>query len=126
MHAAVHQANFALSHPGEGFNPGQMLEDTADATTLLEAVHSLGLFDAIDPQYGDAFEALLADMPPALDAAILAGVRNALGRGLRTQIVWQPAVAYELRTWEASAGSEGALTIHLLSPDPMEGPLSQS
>jgi hypothetical protein len=126
MHAAIHTANRALSPPGDEFDPEQMLADTAEATTVLEAASSLGLFAAIDPEHGDAFKSLLADLPPSLDAAILVAVRSALGRGVRTQIVWQPAVGYEVRMWEASAGSHGALTVHLLSPDPMEGPVTQS
>lgn len=108
----------------ENFYPEKLLNDLGDADTVLAGALNLKIFDALDGD--DALvEALIAHfekLPPALDAAILAGIRSALQRGLRTQVLWQPAYDFELRVWEVSddARTTGTLTIHILSPHPEE------
>ena len=81
---------------------------------------SLGLLDVLEPDQADALRAFLDALPPGLDAAILAGLRSALERGVRTQFTWRPAYEFELRAWEVSEGSAGVLNMVISSPHPEE------
>jgi hypothetical protein len=126
MHKAVHAANRKLSAPGAKFKPDELLGKIAPSANLLEAAVALELDKEAGSNAADV-ATLLDNLPDGLDAAILAATRDALGRKLRVQLVWQAAAGYEVRMWEASAAElgedgarEGVLTVHLLTPDPFE------
>jgi hypothetical protein len=104
----------------DAFNPEALLDAISGAETVLEGADALGLFDVLDPDNAAALREFFAQVPPAIDAAVLAGLRSALSRGLRTQITWQPGYDFELRAWEASEGSSGLFNVHILSPHPPE------
>ncbi len=78
------------------------------------------MFDVLEPEQADALKRFLGEVPESLDAAIVGAVRNALGRGLRSQLTWQPGYEFELRLWEVSEGSAGLLNVHVLTPHPDE------
>ncbi len=104
----------------DGFEPTALLEAISEAGTVLDGADALGLFDVLDAENAAALRTFFARVPPALDAAVLAGMRSALSRGVRTQITWQPGYDFELRAWEASEGSSGLFNIHIISPHPPE------
>ena len=104
----------------DAFEPEALLDAISEAETVLDGAEALGLFDVLDEDNAMSLRDFFASVPPALDAAVLAGMRSALSRGVRTQITWQPGYDFELRAWEASEGSHGLLNIHILSPHPLE------
>ncbi len=106
----------------EGFNAPPLLETIEGATSVLEAADALGIFAVLSDADATTLRDFLETIPTALDAAILAGVRSALGRELRTQISWQPGYDFELRMWERSDGDEGLVNLHIVSPEPPELP----
>ena len=116
------RANEVLAQVDD-FEPEPLLETIQGASTVNEAVEALGLFETLET---DADRADLREffdtIPASLDAAILAGVRSALERGVRTQVTWQPGYAFELRMWERSDGARGVVNLHILSPEPPERP----
>lgn len=118
--ASVLRANEVLAGL-DRFEPEALTRQLAAASTVLEGVEELGLPEVLDAPYAAALRQLLGDLPPAVDAAVLAAARSALGRGVRVQLTWQPSAAVELRCWEVSEGSEGLLNLHLLTPEPDEG-----
>ena len=119
MEASILRANEFFSAV-DGFDPEGLMAAIGDAGTLLEGAENLGLFDVIGSQYGNVLRDFFTLMPPSLDAAILAGLRSALGRGVRVQFMWQPGYDFEMRAWEISEGTDGALHFHILSPHPRE------
>ena len=119
MIASVLQANEVFGSL-EHFNPEGLIEDIGSAETLVAVGEALSLFDVLPTEQADALKLFLADVPASLDAAMVAGLRNALGRGLRTQLTWQPGYEFELRAWEVSEGSAGLVNLHLVTPHPEE------
>jgi hypothetical protein len=109
------------------FNPDQLLELIANPDmTVLEAAEALGAIDAIAPEKQDLMREFLQSIPPACAAAGFAAVRSALGRGLRVQLTWQPAAAFEVRVWDVSDDQlqQGMVNVFVLSPDPEASPPS--
>lgn len=104
----------------EGFLPEDLLEKIEGAATIREVGERLGLFDVLEPDQAEALKEFLGTVPPSLDAAILAGLRSALDRGVRSQLTWQPGYDFELRAWEVSEGSDGLVNLQLLTPHPPE------
>lgn len=74
----------------------------------------------LEPDQAEELRRFFTQLPRSLDAAVLAGLRSALERGLRTQVTWQPGYDFELRAWEVSEGDAGVLNLHVLSPHPDE------
>ncbi len=110
--------------PLHDFDPGAILDATAEAETVLGAAEALGLLDVLSEPNAVHMAEFLAAIPASLDAAALAALRSALARGVRVQVTWQPAYEFELRLWEASEGSAGLVNVHILSPHPQESPAS--
>jgi hypothetical protein len=122
----MHLQNAALGAAGDQFDPEGILAPIQDSRNLIDATKASGVLSGVDEDEAAAYMAVLEHMPKALDAAMLAAIRDALQRGLRVQVVWQESAGYELRAWESSAPSgqqgrlAGVLTLHLLSPEPPE------
>ncbi len=123
MESALLQAT-QLFAPIERFDPQGLLEAIEGVDNLLDGAERMGLFEVLDGPYGDALRKHFQKLPPSVDASILAGLRSALERGLRTQFIWKPAYDFELRMWEVSDGGHapGTLTFQILSPHPEEPP----
>jgi hypothetical protein len=107
-----------------GFDPAALLEALGDAATVRESAENLALIDVLESdEKRDLIREFLTSIPPAIDAAMVAAVRNALGRGLRTGISWQPGYAFELRVWDVTRQEDdeswrGMVNVHLVSRDP--------
>jgi hypothetical protein len=110
--------------PLEGFDPKGLLDVLGGVDNLLDGATKMGIFDAVsdDPRYADALRVHFEKLPPSIGACILAGLRSALERGLRTQFIWKPAYDFELTMWEVSDKGQapGTLTFQILSPHPDE------
>ncbi|GAC1599808.1 MAG: hypothetical protein NVS3B21_26590 [Acidimicrobiales bacterium] len=120
MHQALLRANEVFATT-DGFAPDRLLSDLADADSVRACADRLGLFAILsDEGVRSGLEAYLASLPPSLDAAMVAALRSALGRGLRTQLVWKPGYDFEVRMWEVSEGSDGVLNVMIVSPHPPE------
>lgn len=110
----------------EDFDPAALLQALGDAETVGDTADILGLIDALEgDDLKDLMRGFLSSIPPAIDAAMMAAVRNALGRGLRTGISWQPGYAFELRVWDVTKQEDdeswvGMVNVHLVSRDPEE------
>ncbi|MGH9214955.1 MAG: hypothetical protein ACRD0V_14570 [Acidimicrobiales bacterium] len=105
----------------DDFNPDQVQELIANENiSVLEAAEALGAIDAIAPDRQEGMREFLQSIPPACSAAAFAAVRNALERGLRVQLTWQPAAAFEVRVWDVSDDQQqrGMVNVFVLSPDP--------
>lgn len=117
---SILRANELLA-PSEGFEPDAFRAPLDDAVNLLDGAERLALFDVLpDDEHRDALREFLGTIPPALDAAILGAVRDALTRGVRTQLSWQPGYDFEVRLWEQTAEADGVLNVHVVSPVPDE------
>jgi hypothetical protein len=103
-----------------GFEPEALLEVLGDVGTISESAGILGLMDVLDQEQREPMREFLASFPPAIDAAIVAAVRSALERGLRTAISWQPGYDFEVRIWDVSHDGRGLVNVHLVSPHPVE------
>jgi hypothetical protein len=106
--------------PVHDFNPSELLSAVEDASTIGEAAASLGLLDVLDEEQRRPMADFLATIPSAIDAAIVAAARDALGRGIRVMFSWQPAYDFELRLWDVATRERGMLNVHILSPHPVE------
>ena len=106
----------------EGFEAEPLLAAIEGASTVNAAADALGLFAVLDDDDATTLREFFDTIPASLDAAILAGVRSALQRGVRTQVSWQPGYDFELRMWERSDGADGVVNLHILSPEPPELP----
>lgn len=108
------------------FNPNSLLDQLKDTHSLLESAEKLGLIAVLDPEQQQPMRVFLGSIPPAVDAAALAAVRSALGRGLRVGVSWQPGYDFELRVWDVSKEQQpnapwrGMVNVHLSSPHPEE------
>ena len=64
----------------------------------------------------------LAKLPPAVDKTIVGVTRDALQRGLRVALSWQPGAIPQVLVFETSkkenGGLKGAVHLVLYSPDP--------
>jgi hypothetical protein len=109
-----------------GFDSASLLESLGDAATIAAAAEILHLMDAVPAEQVPYLRDFLASIPPAIDAATVAAIRNALGRGLRTAFSWQPGYDFELRIWDVSKddgpekGWAGLVNVQLVSPHPPE------
>lgn len=123
--ASILRANEIFA-PLEGFNPEALLGALREVETVREGIELLGLTDAIEyPGNAEVLIEFLDGLPPSLDASILAGLRSALSRGLRTQFTWKPGYAFDLTLWESSdqlADGKwvGLVNFLIVSPDPVE------
>ncbi len=52
------------------------------ADTVRDAVESIGILDALEPDVAEEARAVLDAIPPAVDEAIIAALENAFERGL--------------------------------------------
>jgi hypothetical protein len=117
MAKAVARANEQLS-PSGGLDEG-LVEALMNVSSVAEAAVVLGLAEVVDPQYQEELANFLVGLPPAIDAAIVAAVKNSLERGVRVTVTWQPG-AHEVRLWDVAAGDEGMVNVHLIAPNPIE------
>ena len=117
--ASILRANEVFARV-DGFEPDALLAAIDGAPTLLDGAERLELFSVLDADNAEVLREFFTAVPPALDAAILAGLRSALSRGVRVQFSWQPGYEFELRAWERSEGSFGVANFHILSPEPPE------
>lgn len=118
MAAAVARANEQLSPSGE-LDEG-LLERLRDVSTVVDAAVVLDLASAVPEEQREPLAQFLAELPPAIDAAIMAATRNALERGVRVTLTWQPGYAHEVRVWDVTDGDKGMVNVHLVSPHPDE------
>lgn len=107
--------------PSGRFDAAELREQLRDASTALEAAAALGLADVVPEQYRDALVRYLTELPPSVDAAIVAAVRSALDRNVRVMLSWQPGYAHDVRVWEDVEGEQGMVNVHLTGPRPGEG-----
>lgn len=119
MATAVARANEQLSPSGALDREG-LLDRLGDVSTVLEAAVVLDLAGSVPEEQRDPLAQFLAELPPAIDAAIVAAARNALERGVRVTFTWQPGYAHELRVWDVAEGDKGMVNVHLISPHPIE------
>lgn len=119
MQLAVLRANEVFAGV-EGHEPQRLRADLGDARTVRATGEALGLFDVLEERVGAGLREYLDRLPAGLDAAMVAALHSALERGLRTQLVWQPGYDFELRMWEVSEGTDGVLTMMIVSPHPPE------
>jgi hypothetical protein len=108
--------------PSGPFDADALLDVATSVGSVAEALDTLGALspDLVTDDNAAALRRLVGRLPAALDQMILAAVRSALARGLRTQLTWQPGYEYELRAWEVSDGSHGLLNLFLITPHPEE------
>jgi hypothetical protein len=110
--------------PIEEFDPKGLLDALGEVDNLIDGATKMGIFGVLgdDQRYGAALRAHFEKLPPSIGASILAGLRSALERGLRTQFIWKPAYDFELTMWEVSdkGHAPGTLTFQILSPHPDE------
>jgi hypothetical protein len=116
---AMCKANEQLA-PSAALDQEGLLESTEDVTTVAEAAVALGLASVVPVEQQLPLAEFLAELPPAIDAAMVAAARNAVERGVRVTFTWQPGYAYELRIWDVSDGEDGMVNLHLVSPHPVE------
>lgn len=109
----------------ETFDPAALQDLLANQElTLLDAADAVGAIDVLDTeQEQQQMRDFLERIPPACSAAALAAVRSAIGRGLRVQLTWQPAAAFEVRVWDVSEAVgddqyQGMVNVFVRSPDP--------
>jgi hypothetical protein len=115
---AVARANEQLSPSGDF--PEGLVETLMGVSTVAEAAGVLGLADVIPPERHEELANFLAELPPAIDAAIVAAVKNSLSRGVRATVTWQPGYAHEVRVWDVAHDDDGMVNVHLISPNPFE------
>ena len=121
--AFIEQANQIFGPPG-AFDPQALLDALDGVESVREGIERFGAIEKEEQQRVAA--EFIRLLPPSLDAAILAALRSALGRGLRTQFTWKPGYAFEVTLWESSKFEEedgkwvGLVNILIVSPDPPE------
>ncbi len=124
--AFIEQANQIFSAPGDAFDPQGLLRALDGVESVGEGVQRFELLGAIESEAQQRVaEEFIRLLPPSLDAAILAALRSALERGLRTQFTWKPGYAFEVGLWESSKQESdgrwvGLVNILIVSPDPPE------
>lgn len=112
MVALVRIVNRAFDRDGDLTEVASVL---AEATTLAEAAERAGMLDEEGVAVDHAARALAA-LPPAVDAAALAVLRNAVDRGVGAVLQWKPGAAVELQVWEATDGDAGHVGLLLVTP----------
>ena len=129
--AFIEQANQIFGPPGE-FDPGGLLRALEGVDSVREGIERFELLGAIEKEEQQRVaEEFIRLLPPSLDAAILAALRSALERGLRTQFTWKPGYAFEVTMWESSKFEHeesrwvGLVNILIVSPDPPEDAADQ-
>ncbi|MGZ4692897.1 MAG: hypothetical protein ACXWCM_15225 [Acidimicrobiales bacterium] len=130
--AFIGQANQIFGPPGE-WDPQALLGALEGIDSVREGIERFELLGAIEKEDQQRVAAeFLQLLPRSLDAAILAALRSALERGLRTQFTWKPGYAFELCLWESSKFEEdegrwvGLVNIMIISPDPPEDQVAAS
>ena len=120
MSAALARANEQLSPSGP--HDPELLDQLAGVSTVLEAMGVLDVASVVPEEYQAALAEFAQDLPPAIDAAIVAAAQNALGRGLRVTFTWQPGDSHELRVWDVATAEDddGMVNVHLVAPEPYE------
>ena len=116
MVALVRIINRGLDRDGDLGAAAAALEN---ASTVLEAARAAEMLDH-DSVRSDHAEALLGALPPAVDAALLATLRSAVGRGVGAVLQWKPGPSVELQVWEAVEGDVGHVGILLVTPPARE------
>ena len=58
------------------------------ADTVRDAVESIGILDALEPDVAEEARAVLDAIPPAVDEAIIAALENAFERGAPVALEW--------------------------------------
>jgi hypothetical protein len=108
--------------PTQNFNPGDLLEALSGANNVAQAAQLLGLETVVAPPWQQPLIDFLETIPPSIDAAAMAATRNALERGSRVTVTWQPAYAFELRVWDVTRFENGEwlgmVNVHISSRDP--------
>lgn len=110
------------------FEPDSLLASLDGVETIGAAADVLHLIDVLPAEQREPMTDFLASIPPSIDAAIVAAMRSALGRGLPVGISWQPGYDFELRVWDVSGPDGdgepwvGMVNVHLVSPHPIEAP----
>jgi hypothetical protein len=124
--AFIEQANQIFCAPGDAFDPQGLLRALEGVESVSEGIERFELLGAIESEAQQRVaEEFIRLLPLSLDAAILAALRSALERGLRTQFTWKPAYAFEVDLWESSEQRSdgtwvGLVNIMIFSPDPPE------
>jgi hypothetical protein len=115
------KANEAFA-PTEGFNSGALADALGQVSNVADAAKALGLESVVATEWQQPLLDFLESIPPSIDATIMAATRNALERGVRVTISWQPAAAFEVRVWDVTKFDNGQwvgmVNVHILSPDP--------
>lgn len=110
--------------PTQNLNAAYMFEALSEVGSVAQAAQELlGLDDVIEPQWRQPLIDFLHTIPPSIDVAALAATRDALRRGLRVTVTWQPAYAFELRVWDVTRQEPdgswvGMVNVHIASRDP--------
>lgn len=124
--AFIEQANQIFGAPGDAFDPQALLRALDGVESVAEGIERFELLAAIEHEEQQRVaEEFIRLLPPSLDAAIMAALRSALERGLRTQFTWKPGYAFEVDLWESSKEEGdgrwvGLVNIMIVSPDPPE------
>ena len=118
---AVARANEQLSPSGPLDEDLVLALLNEQVSTVADAAGVLGLADVVPEEHQEELANFLVGLPPAIDAAIVAAVKSALGRRVRTTVTWQPGYEHEMRAWDVSEGEDGMVNVHLISPNPFEG-----
>jgi hypothetical protein len=99
----THKANQIL----DGTDPvaqGVAREAVAGASTVHEAIERVGLLEGMgDPIVAEA-RLVLAQLPQAIDQALLAALRSALERRIPVGVEWEQGEEISLRITEATRG----------------------
>jgi hypothetical protein len=110
--------------PTNNFAPNAVLDMFEGANTVGEAAAMANLVSVLPAEQQQPMADFLETIPPAIDAAIMAATRDALGRGLRVTFTWQPGAHFELRVWDVTKLQNGEwhgmVNVHITSPEPPE------
>lgn len=107
----------------ENFHPEDLLATLEGVETVEDAIDPLGLAGVIPDEDAQAVLAnFLAKLPRAVDRTIVGATRDALGRGLRVALSWQPGTVPQVLVFETTKQQDGvekgAVHIVLFCPDP--------
>jgi hypothetical protein len=107
----------------ENFHPDELLATLEGVDTVEGAIGPLGLAEVIpDPDAQAVLANFLAKLPRAVDRTIVGVTRDALQRGLRVALSWQPAVVTQVLVFETTKKEDGvekgAVHLVLFCPDP--------
>jgi len=117
----MHAANHAFA-PIEEVDAERLAPSLREAGSLAELAAKLDLYDFLPQERRGELRTFLESVPPSLDAAIRAGILDAVTRGLHTQLMWKPAYDWAVEMWEVADGIDppGALSLLIQAPHPYE------